>query len=75
VRVTSLPDAPAEREPAAMIETPRASYAERLRAREAVLAQLERRDASFSKARVACFVGFLLLVGAGWQLQLSRCSG
>jgi hypothetical protein len=52
-------------------DRPRTSYAERLRAREAVLAQLERRDASFSKARVACFVAFLLLVVGGWQLQLS----
>lgn len=58
-------------EPAAMVEQARASYGERLHAREAALALLERRDASFSSARVACFVGFLLLVVAGWQLQLS----
>jgi hypothetical protein len=51
--------------------TPHSTYAERLRAREAVLAQLERRDNYYSKARVACFVGFLVLVVAGWQLQLS----
>jgi hypothetical protein len=69
--VTPLPESTVERELAAMIDQPRASYSERLRAREAALAQLERRDASFSKARVACFVGFLLLVVAGWQLQLS----
>jgi hypothetical protein len=54
-----------------MMVVPRASYEERLHAREAALALLERRDANFSKARVACFVGFLLLVIAGWQLQLS----
>jgi hypothetical protein len=69
--VTPLLEPAAERELAAMIDQPRASYAERLHAREAALAQLERRDASFSTARVACFVGFLVLVVAGWQLQLS----
>jgi hypothetical protein len=69
VRVTLLSDPTAEQ--AATIERARASYAERLRAREAALAQLERRDGNFSKARVACFVGFLSLVVAGWQLQLS----
>jgi hypothetical protein len=47
------------------------SYRERLRAREAALALLERRDANFSKARVGCFVAFLLLVIAGWQINLS----
>jgi hypothetical protein len=50
---------------------PQAEYEERLRARAAALAGLERLDGMFSKARVACFVGFLVLVVAGWQLDLS----
>lgn len=54
-----------------VVEGPRALYRERLAAREASLAALERRDGRFSTARFGCFLAFLLLVGAGWQLGWS----
>ncbi|PRP94465.1 Endonuclease MutS2 [Enhygromyxa salina] len=51
-------------------ERARALYRERARERELVVASLERQDARLSRARVACFVAFLILVVAGWQLSL-----
>jgi hypothetical protein len=47
-----------------------AAYRERLRAREATLAELEARDTNFSRARLAVFLGFLALVVAAWQWTL-----
>jgi hypothetical protein len=74
MRVTTLPESASGVElgvgedPRA---TPRALYRERLTAREAALADLEARGTRLSRARVACFVAFLVLVVVGWQLSLS----
>ncbi|KIG13932.1 MutS-related protein, family 1 [Enhygromyxa salina] len=51
-----------------------ACYRGRLKVWEATLAGLERRDSNFSRARVACFVLFVVLVIAGWQLSFSWLS-
>lgn len=47
---------------------PAAIYAERLRAREADLVPLSRRDARLSRARVATFVAILATIILAWQL-------
>ncbi|HLT36254.1 MAG TPA: DNA mismatch repair protein MutS [Enhygromyxa sp.] len=64
---TPEPSHPEEADPRA---TPIAAYRERLAAREATLADLERRDARLSRIRLAVFLGFLALVIACWQLAL-----
>lgn len=53
---------------------PEACYRQRLGVWEATLTALERRDSTLSRARVACFALFLLLVVAGWLLAFSWLS-
>lgn len=61
-------------EPGPVAKDPRAApiaaYRERLDARETTLRELERRDVQLSRARLACFVAFALLVIVCWQFAL-----
>lgn len=50
---------------------PIAIYRERLAAREATLAQLERADTRLSRARLGVFAAFAALLIACWQLELA----